>query len=389
MSVVDASIGTSGRLVSACVGSLVTALTVTPFDVAKVRMQAANVTRDIRAGVSAAQHLECQTFFRCDGITEHAFDKRDARFRHCFRLHGQVPGCPFAPPRGALGTLRGIFFEEGLRGLYAGLPATLMLAVPSNVLYFAAYEALRDRLRARSSLVPSFIAAEPILAGGLARMVSATICSPLEVVRTRVQAGRFAGVDRSSRRTSTVLRDLVQREGASGMFRGLSSTLWRDVPFSALYWAGVEAIRGRLLRRGWWEGSLHAPLASFIAAALAGGAAALVTTPFDVAKTWLQVRTSVGFDTGNTAIDSLAGATDSFGAEAGAHITHRNSVPRMWAVLGRVAREDGIAALMTGATPRVMRVAPACAIMLGTYEMAQIVLRPDGAAQRVCLETAS
>ncbi len=32
--------------------------------------------------------------------------------------------------------------ESGFAGLYVGLPATLMIAVPNNVLYFAAYEAM-------------------------------------------------------------------------------------------------------------------------------------------------------------------------------------------------------------------------------------------------------
>lgn len=43
-------------------------------------------------------------------------------------------------------TLRSIYYEAGVSGLYAGLPVTMLIAVPANVLYFATYESLRDAL---------------------------------------------------------------------------------------------------------------------------------------------------------------------------------------------------------------------------------------------------
>ena len=46
------------------------------------------------------------------------------------------------------------------------------------------------------------------------------------------------------------LQDILQNEGPGALFRGLESTLWRDVPFSAFYWLGVEAVRDRFLQHG-------------------------------------------------------------------------------------------------------------------------------------------
>lgn len=46
-------------------------------------------------------------------------------------------------------TLRSIYREAGVGGLYAGLPVTMLIAVPANVLYFATYESLRDTLQPR------------------------------------------------------------------------------------------------------------------------------------------------------------------------------------------------------------------------------------------------
>lgn len=48
----------------------------------------------------------------------------------------------------------------------------------------------------------------------------------------------------------TPVEDILQNEGPRALFRGLESTLWRDVPFSAFYWLGVEVVREKFLQRG-------------------------------------------------------------------------------------------------------------------------------------------
>lgn len=39
------------------------------------------------------------------------------------------------------------------------------------------------------------------------------------------------------------LKIVVQQSGIKGLWMGLSSTLFRDVPFSALYWLNYETIK--------------------------------------------------------------------------------------------------------------------------------------------------
>lgn len=41
------------------------------------------------------------------------------------------------------------------------------------------------------------------------------------------------------------LKTVVRQSGISGLWLGLSSTLLRDVPFSAIYWLNYEAIKQR------------------------------------------------------------------------------------------------------------------------------------------------
>lgn len=251
--------------------------------------------------------------------------------------------------QGTFATLRSIAAEGGFRGLYVGLPATLIIGVPSNVLYFATYETLRDLLQALSG---GLAYSAPIVAGATGRAVAVVAVAPLELVRTRLQAG--SEHVRSGGSLVGHLRNIVRQEGASVLFRGLQSTLWRDVPFSAAYWVGVEAIRSQLIQHGWWEGwSMQKPVASLIASCVAGGASALCTAPFDVVKTRRQVATTAPANPVNTA--------DTPGS--------------MWRTIANMSREEGISSLWAGFVPRMGRVVPACSIMLCSYETTKMILK--------------
>lgn len=56
---------------------------------------------------------------------------------------------------------------------------------------------------------------------------SATLISPLELIRTKLQSER-----QSYGELSAVIRSAVQTEGWLALWRGLGPTLLRDVPFS-------------------------------------------------------------------------------------------------------------------------------------------------------------
>lgn len=79
--------------------------------------------------------------------------------------------------------------------MWSGLGPTLVLALPATVIYFVTYEQVRSRLRdwvrpgQGLSQQPLWV---PLASGGIARIWAATIVSPLEMIRTRMQAQKMS-----------------------------------------------------------------------------------------------------------------------------------------------------------------------------------------------------
>lgn len=261
--------------------------------------------------------------------------------------------------------LRKIARHEGVTTLWRGLSPTLVMAIPANVIYFTGYDYLRSSAKSPiHAYVPDSYA--PLIAGSIARIAAASVISPIEMFRTRMQA---ATSDRAGKgvfsETLKGLKHMVQVQGYTSLWRGLTLTMWRDVPFSGFYWWGYEAVRNILadLRNPMYKdarhdlhprsGDDHATtfIDSFIAGAASGAVAAVITTPFDVGKTRQQVL--------EHSHSSKSGPTSKLRPE-------ERSMPRF---LYQIWAEEGITGLFRGWAARCLKVAPACAIMISSYEI--------------------
>ena len=99
---------------------------------------------------------------------------------------------------------------------------------------------------------------------------------------------------------------------------------------------------------------------SFVAGAVSGAIASVVTTPFDVGKTRQQVLEHEP----NSNVQSAARASKLRPEEL--------SMPRF---LFHIWKEEGAAGLFRGWAPRCLKVAPACAIMISSYEIGKKMAR--------------
>ena len=273
--------------------------------------------------------------------------------------------------------LRKIARNEGITTLWRGLSPTLVMTVPANIIYFTGYDWLRFNGQSPiNRLFPDSTA--PLVAGATARIVAASAVGPIEMLRTRMQASRSTG---GSHFTEAVrgIREMVSSHGYTSLWRGLTLTLWRDVPFSGIYWWGYETIKGQLTnvrersrgrdlevggsrsrarsRSQSRENHTATFVDSFISGATSGAVASILTTPFDVGKTRRQTFKECS------------------GGKTGAEKTlapEERSMPRF---LWHIFRTEGVAGLWRGWIPRTLKVAPACAIMISSYEVGKRAFR--------------
>lgn len=115
------------------------------------------------------------------------------------------------------------------------------------------------------------------IAGFSSRIAAGTILMPVTVIKTRFEANL---------RSSSVLgaaKDIIKSQGIRGLFSGLIATTFRDAPYAGIYVAFYSRFRQTL------ETQLPSTLNNALSAALAGTCSTLLTQPFDVIKTRMQL----------------------------------------------------------------------------------------------------
>lgn len=407
----------STRMISGSIGSVITSLVVTPLEVVKVRTQAAGALGTGVSVLTVGRALvtpnpvssvpiqlpskSCSWFVVFNGHSDCLLAKKAVPFFETTAASSYRHAASSDKRLGTFAMVRRIFATEGFSGIYAGLRPTLIMAAPNTVLYYTAYEEIVWKMRhfellhrisgdPMSTISPQqqqqnkqrYNHTEwlfPLLAGGTARLISSTVTAPLEFLRTRQAAAIGVGQTQASQIAPTTLwqeiSTIVKTEGVSTLYRGLRPTLWRDVPFSAIYWLVLEQLR-LLWKPSATVPSAHVPLSlhqqfgqAFINGALAGMFAAACTTPFDLAKTLQQTYA-------HNSLPPMKSTSNTFSKcqNTSRVLENRPSPDGTFHTLRLIAQSDGVAGLWRGNQARMLKVTPACAIMLSSYEIGKRIL---------------
>jgi solute carrier family 25 protein 39/40 len=303
------------QVVSSSCGALITSLLMTPLDVVKIRLQSQN--RVMHKG-------DC--FVYRNGLMDHLC----TCINETNWYNRKIPGGRY---HGTMDAIVKIVRVEGLTSLWSGLPPTLFMAFPQVVLYFTTYEEVKTLLGYHEINNPNPIL--PILSGGIARVIAVTAVSPLELIRTKVQSEKL-----NYRDLAQTVRNAIKTQGFQSLYRGWVSTVWRDVPFSMIYWFNYESFKTFVMRHQ--NNRTMNSLETFACGAAAGSIAAVLTCPFDVVKTHRQVQLG----------------------ELDLNKKSRKTVN----IIKEIYRIKGVQGLFAGVTPRVTKVALSCAIMITTFE---------------------
>uniref|UniRef100_A0A8D0L935 Mitochondrial glutathione transporter SLC25A39 n=1 Tax=Sphenodon punctatus TaxID=8508 RepID=A0A8D0L935_SPHPU len=320
------------QMLASGTGALFTSLFVTPLDVVKIRLQA-----------QRTPFSKGRCFLYCNGLMDHLYVCQN----------GNSCTAWYKAPTHFTGTLDAfvkITRYEGIRSLWSGLPPTLVMAIPATVIYFTSYDQLRSYLNRMGSQGHHV----PLVAGALARLGAVTVISPLELIRTKMQSRQL-----SYSELRICIQSAVAQDGWLSLWRGWGPTVLRDVPFSALYWFNYELVKEWLCI----QLRLDKPtfMVSFTAGAVSGMVAAILTLPFDVVKTQRQIELG-DMET----LQVMASRSSS-----------------TWLLMRRIWAESGTRGLFAGFLPRVIKVAPACAIMISTYEFGKTFFQKLNQEQRL------
>ncbi|GMF41227.1 unnamed protein product [Phytophthora fragariaefolia] len=227
---------------------------------------------------------------------------------------------------GPLQCFKHIVATDGVRGLYRGLPPTLVGVLPEKAIKLAVNEQLREQFADADG---NLTMAKQALAGAGAGCAQSIITNPVEIVKIRLQMQTSLPV--AERQTAM---EIAKRMGIRGMYKGAGVCFMRDVPYAVLFFPSYATLRDAWADKTTGQNSV---LSIVTAGAVAGAGAAAICTPADVIKTRLQMKGS-----------PYTGMVD---------------------CVRKVVAANGPKALMKGAGPRMMVQAPLFGITLVAFEL--------------------
>ncbi|XP_030315042.1 solute carrier family 25 member 48 isoform X1 [Calypte anna] len=138
--------------------------------------------------------------------------------------------------RGPFHCFRTVLQKEGIAGMYRGTGATFLRDIPGYCLYFIPYKFFCGWITPDGCHSPN--AFSIWLAGGVAGAISWVIATPMDVVKSRLQAdgvylNKYKG-------TLDCISQSYQNEGLKVFFRGITVNAVRGFPASSAMFLGYE-----------------------------------------------------------------------------------------------------------------------------------------------------
>ncbi|PNT69917.1 hypothetical protein BRADI_2g02880v3 [Brachypodium distachyon] len=147
--------------------------------------------------------------------------------------------------KGIFHALSTICKDEGGKGLYKGLGATLLGVGPSIAISFCVYESLRSHWQMERPNDSTAVVS--LFSGSLSGIASSTATFPLDLVKRRMQLHGAAGtvpIDKSS--IAGTIRQILQKEGPRGFYRGIVPEYLKVVPSVGIAFMTFEVLKSLL-----------------------------------------------------------------------------------------------------------------------------------------------
>ncbi|XP_037760348.1 S-adenosylmethionine mitochondrial carrier protein isoform X2 [Chelonia mydas] len=236
----------------------------------------------------------------------------------------------------------------GFREIYAGVPSVAVGSFPNAAAFFVTYEFVKSML---ATATPRYLSPVTHMA---AASFGEVVPNDFSVSNELVQRKKIFFLQWQKkllllkvacliRVPSEVVKQRAQVSPSSSTFQVLSNTLYQEIPFSLVQFPVWEALKDLW---SWKQGHVVDSWQSATCGAFAGGFAAVITTPLDVAKTRIML------------------------AKAGSS----NASGNVFSALHSVWRSQGLPGLFAGVVPRMTAISLGGFIFLGTYDKTRRLL---------------
>ncbi|XP_013918827.1 PREDICTED: S-adenosylmethionine mitochondrial carrier protein [Thamnophis sirtalis] len=266
----------------------------------------------------------------------------------------------------------------GFRGIYAGVPSAAIGSFPNAAAFFVTYEYTKAVLRTADS--PYFSPIIHMMAASFGEIEAAWLSDPEPALPT--EGPRWLAISLQPRESFhrlltkyypfnvqfwltnsfkseiklrksigsvfiinivNFLEAITLSSGIPGLYRGYKSTVLREIPFSLVQFPVWESLKELW---SWKQGHVVDSWQSAVCGAFAGGFAAAVTTPLDVAKTRIMLAKTGSRTASGNVLSALQG---------------------VW-------KTQGISGLFAGIVPRISSISLGGFIFLGMYDKIRSLL---------------
>mmetsp|Transcript_16690 Transcript_16690/g.28285 ORF Transcript_16690/g.28285 Transcript_16690/m.28285 type:complete len:346 (+) Transcript_16690:103-1140(+) len=265
---------------------------------------------------------------------------------------------------GVFSSMRSIYTEEGVRGIFKGVGPALITVPLFWGVYWPIYNNIKTHFAEERSDVPIHIGhlISAVTAGGVADVIT----NPFWVTRTRIQtlAMHPDSLIPSNVSTFQMMQLIYRNEGFMAFYKGLSAS-FLGLSHVAIQFPLYEYLKTMARQRhgdpnqqeNFWELLAASTTAKLVASS--------ITYPHEVLRVRLQdagIRNMRG-TTGSTSNNTRSSTTGT--TPAGRSLVRRDGLV---AEFLRIVRKEGVLSLWSGLSVNIFRIVPATASTFLAYE---------------------
>jgi solute carrier family 25 aspartate/glutamate transporter 12/13 len=158
------------------------------------------------------------------------------------KIRLQVQGMEAKLHHTARPTAWNIIKEIGPMGLYKGVGACLMRDIPFSAIYFTSYNHVKKDMFHEGREGKRLAPLELLASGAIAGMPAAYLCTPADVIKTRLQVAKRKG-HQTYTGTADAITKIMREEGPKAFFKGGPARVLRSSPQFGITLASYELIQ--------------------------------------------------------------------------------------------------------------------------------------------------